>query len=71
MPERYGSWETVYTRFRELIDNGTLIQIFRDLNIDADLQDLSVDSTSVKVHQHAAGAKKGGRQSKSDDLAEG
>lgn len=70
MPERYGPWETAYTRFRELVDNGILAQIFRDLNIDADLQDLAIDSTSVKVHQHAAGAKKGANQLKSDVLVE-
>ena len=68
LPERYGPWETVYTRFRELVDNGVLAQIFRDLKIDADLQDLSLDSTSIKVHQHAAGAKKGGLHPRSDVL---
>jgi len=70
LPERYGPWETVYTRFRELVDNGILVQMFHDLNIDADLQDLSLDSTSIKVHQHAAGAKKGGQQPKSGGLGE-
>ena len=59
LPERFGPWETVYTRFRELVDNGILVQMFKDLNIDADMQDISLDSTSVKAHQHAAGAKKG------------
>ena len=66
MPERYGSWETAYTRFRELIDNGILFQMFRDLNIDADMQDLGLDSTIVKAHQHAAGGKKGAYHAKSD-----
>ena len=70
MPERYGSWETAYTRFRELVDSGILAQIFQELNIDADMQDLALDSTSVKVHQHAAGAKKGANRSKSDDPEE-
>jgi len=59
LPERFGPWETVYTRFRELVDSGVLVKIFADLNVDADLQDISLDSTSVKAHQHAAGAKKG------------
>lgn len=59
MPERYGSWETAYTRFRELVESGVLVQIFKDLNIDADMQDLAIDSTIVKAHQHSAGAKKG------------
>jgi transposase len=49
----------VYTRFRQLVDNGLLVLIFQQLNMDADMQDLAIDSTSVKVHQHAAGAKKG------------
>ena len=59
LPERYGPWETVYTRFRELIDNGTLAKMFHDLNIDADMQDISLDSTSISVHQYGTGAKKG------------
>ena len=66
MPERYGPWETIYARFRGLIGKGILVQVFSDLSIDADLQDLSLDSTSIKVHQHAAGAKKGGFLQKSD-----
>jgi len=70
LPGRCGPWETVYTRFRELVDNGTVVAIFRDLNIDADIQDLSLDSTSIRGHQHAAGAKKGGLHPKSGVLAE-
>jgi len=66
MPERYGSWETAYTRFRELVESGVLVEIFKELNIDADMQDLGIDSTSVRVHQHAAGAKKGANRPKSD-----
>jgi transposase len=66
MPERYGSWETAYTRFRELVDNGIFVKLFKELNIDADMQDLALDSTSVRVHQHGAGAKKGANRPKSD-----
>jgi len=66
LPERFGPWETVYTRFRELIDNGILAQMFQDLNIDADMQDISLDSTSIRVHQHGTGAKKGANPLKSD-----
>ena len=66
LPERFGPWETVYTRFSELVDSGKIVQIFRELNVDADLQDLSLDSTSIKAHQHSAGAKKGAIRRKSD-----
>jgi transposase len=64
LPERFGPWETVYSRFRELVESGILSRIFKDLNVDADMQDLSLDSTSVKAHQHSAGAKKGANPQK-------
>jgi len=59
LPERYGSWSTLYDRFKRWSDLGVFEQIFEILSIDADMQDLSIDSTSVKAHQSAAGAKKG------------
>lgn len=59
LPERYGSWSTLYDKFKRWSDAGVFENIFEALNVDADMQDLSIDSTSIKVHQHAAGAKKG------------
>lgn len=59
LPERYGSWKTVYSRFCKWRDDGTLIRIFQELNEDADFEYVSIDSTMVKAHQHSAGAKKG------------
>lgn len=59
LPERFGPWKTVYDRFNNWAKSGIFEKIFEMLSIDADLQDLSIDSTSIKVHQHAAGAKKG------------
>ena len=59
LPERYGSWSTLYDKFKRWSDVGVFEQIFRLLGVDADMQDLPVDSTSIKVHQSAAGAKKG------------
>ena len=60
LPERYGPWESVYSRFRKWIDDGILDNIFRILSLDAELEDLSIDASIVKAHQHSAGAKKGG-----------
>ncbi|RFZ80348.1 hypothetical protein DS742_03615 [Lacrimispora amygdalina] len=34
------------------------MKIFQSLNEDAEYKNLSIDSTSVKVHQHSTGAKK-------------
>ena len=59
MPERYGSWSTVYDRFKKWSDGGIIEAIFEALTIDADMQDISIDSTAVDAHQHSAGAKKG------------
>ena len=59
LPERYGPWQTVYTKFKKWEESGIFEKIFYALNVDADYQDLSLDSSSIKAHQHSAGAKKG------------
>ncbi len=59
LPERYGSWQTVYSHFRKWIEDGTLDNIFRVLSLEAELTELSIDASIVKAHQHSAGAKKG------------
>jgi transposase len=59
LPERFGPWQTVYSRFNLWSKKGSFLTVFESLCSDADLQDTSIDSTSCKVHQHAAGAKKG------------
>ncbi len=35
LPERYGSWETVYSRFRKWTEDGAIDNIFRILSLDA------------------------------------
>ena len=64
LPERYGSWKTVYSRFCKWRYDGTLQTIFNALNNDADYENLSIDSTLVKALQHSAGAKKGRQDTK-------
>ena len=59
LPERYGPWETVYSRFRKWIEDGILDNIFCVLSLDAELEELSMDGSIVQAHQHSAGAKKG------------
>ena len=66
LPECYGSWQTVYSRFRKWIEDGTLDNIFRVLSLEAELTELSIDASIVQAHQHSAGAKKGGHQTKLD-----
>ena len=70
LPERYGPWETVYSRFRKWIDDGILDNIFRVLKLETELEELSIDVSIVQPHQHSAGAKKGGNPMKLDIVAE-
>jgi len=60
LPERYGPWQTVYKRFAEWQSNGLIEQIFHDLGEDADLENISIDSTYIKAHKASAGAERGG-----------
>ena len=61
LPERFGPWQSVYSRFRTWTKAGVWERILLAL-IEQDLVDettLMLDSTTVKVRQHASGAKKG------------
>lgn len=62
LPERYGPWTSVYSRFRKWIDDGVLDNIFRALSLEAELEELSLDASIVQAHPHSAGAKKGSFQ---------
>ena len=59
---RYGPWQTVYKRFTEWSESGLIEKIFHELGEDADLQDISIDSTYIKAHKASAGAERGGSQ---------
>ncbi|MEU6682769.1 IS5 family transposase [Streptomyces sp. NPDC046832] len=60
LPEKYGNWRGVYNRLRMWVVDGTWERVFTTLMAQAaDDEDLaSVDSTIVRAHQHAAGARK-------------
>src|SRR3989304_904853 len=65
LPERYGKWTTVYSRFQRWRKAGMWDRILKDVQALVD-QDGNVDweihfvySTIVRAHQHAAGAKRG------------
>ena len=60
LPERYGAWQTIYKRFVQWLEAGFPERIFHDLGADADLQDISIDSTYIKAHKASAGAAKKG-----------
>ena len=70
LPERYSSWKTVSSRFYRWRQAGVWACVLAELRRQADAVgrlDWSlhfVDSTVVRAHQHAAGAKGGTRQSR-------
>jgi len=65
LPERYGSWQTVYSRFRRWQEAGLWDRILLTLQADAahdgtlDGSLTMIDGTNIRAHQQAAGAKKG------------
>lgn len=59
MPSRFGNWHTQYTRFSRWAKAGRWQAIFETLGEDIDIEALMIDTTIVRAHQHAAGAKKG------------
>jgi transposase len=63
VPERYGSWQSVYGLFRRWQREGTWARILARLQQLGDAAglicwDVSVDATIVRAHQHAAGARR-------------
>ncbi|MGW0572173.1 IS5 family transposase [Streptomyces tauricus] len=70
LPEKYGNWRGVYSRLRMWAVDGTWERVFTVLMAQADADEnlnwaVSVDSTIVRAHQHAAGARKRGSWSAS------
>jgi transposase len=67
LPERYGPWSTVYSRFRRWRLAGVWDRLFAAVQQQADAAgglDWAlhfVDGTVIRAHQHAAGAKGGAR----------
>ena len=62
LPERYGPFECAKRRYYRWVENGVLDRIFAVFAEDADLEWASIDSTIIRAHSCAAGArlKKGG-----------
>ncbi|WP_420708765.1 IS5 family transposase [Streptomyces sp. FXJ7.023] len=61
LPERLGPWKTVYERHRLWSADGTWERLLQQVQAEADAAGqidwgISVDSTIVRAHQHAAGA---------------
>ncbi len=64
MPERYGTWETVYGRYRRWVREGLIDRILERLHVSLDEYGridwsvFDVDGSSIRAHRSAAGASK-------------
>jgi transposase len=58
LPERFGDFRVVHTRFSRWARTGVWTRVFETLAADADNEYAMLDSTIVRAHQHSAGAQK-------------
>ena len=58
LPQEFGGWNSVYQRFARWSRSGVWQRVFEQLALEADFEEVFIDSTIVRAHQHAAGAAK-------------
>jgi transposase len=56
LPRRFGSWNSVYQQFNRWSSKNKLMNIFKSLIDDPDLEWTFVDGSIVKAHQHSTGS---------------
>jgi len=66
LPAPFGEWNSVFRRFSRWSRKGVWHRIFAALSDDPDFEYLIIDSTIVRAHQHASGAKGGLKIRRSD-----
>ncbi len=59
LPERFGKWNSVFTRFRRWTLSGVFERVFNALSEEFDLECVFVDGTVVQAHQKASGTRGG------------
>ena len=59
LPTEFGKWNSVYRYFCRMQQKGVFEEMFAELTKDAVHEEVSLDSTFVKLHRHGLGAKKG------------
>jgi len=68
LPERFGDFRVVHTRFSRWTRSGVWQRVFGVLSEDSDNEYAMIDSTIVRAHQQSAGAK-GGSQTMKPSVA--
>lgn len=60
LPERFGDFRVVHTRFSRWAKAGVWQKVFEVLSHESDNEYAMLDSTIVRAHQHSAGKKRTG-----------
>ena len=58
LPCEFGSWKTVYSRFRRWQKRGFWDAIFTVLTKVADMESVMIDGTYIHAHKHSSGARR-------------
>lgn len=61
LPGDFGAWDAVYNRFRRWVHSGSMARLFELLTDNprlGEVRRILIDSTIVRAHVHAAGARK-------------
>jgi transposase len=71
LPERFGDWKVIHTRFDRWSKKGVFERLFKVLAADTDNEYAMLDSTIVRAHQHSAGAQKKKGKARQSGAAKG
>ena len=75
LPSHFGNWHTIYTRMNRWAKSGVLDRVFAALQtekiIKVNVEAVSLDSTTIKVHPDGTGALKKTEVSPSESPLEG
>lgn len=61
LPGEFGRWDAVYSRLRRWVRPGAMRRLFEAMTADPELGEarrVLIDSTTVRAHRHAAGARR-------------
>ncbi len=68
MPTEFGHWHRVYVRYNRWSKKGVWSLVFKAISNDSDLENLMIDGSIVRVHQHGASKKTSEKFNRKADL---